>query len=456
MKCARLILGLLTLPLLLACGQQTGRLDENSIVLSLGVISDTHIGNGYGSEEKFHNVLTQLVEATEGKLDGVLVVGDLINTATPPQLVTFRELYEEVLDPATVPLVYTIGNHDMNPQYRWTEETVAQHAVFHTILGEDYFLTDQDSVMRDSLECRHCVIGPYHILCLTPDHSSPITYNPAVLEWLEARLQEITAQDPDRYVILLTHPMIYGTCYGSVLQDTYTRLGDYWSTKELSEILSRYPQVITFGGHLHFPLNDPRSIWQGSFTAVGTASTSYMAIDNGNYEDMATVTTMKGAGKFSQGLLLQFDKKGNARLTRMDFYNKAVIGDLWELPAPRKNLSHLARYNHETLRARNTPPVLSSAEYKDGKLCFAAGKDDEFVHHYRITISRDGVPVAEKKILADFYRVPLPSQMKADYELSLADLEEGAYTATLVAVDSWDARSEPITCEFSVNNSKTN
>lgn len=456
MKCARLILGLLALPLLLACGQQTGRFDENSIVLSLGVISDTHIGNGYGSEEKFHNVLTQLVEATEGKLDGVLVVGDLINTATPPQLVTFKELYEEVLDPVTVPLVYTIGNHDMNPQYRWTEETVAQHAVFHTILGENYFRTDQDPVMRDSLECRHCVIGPYHILCLTPDHSSPITYNPAVLEWLEARLQEITGQDPDRYVILLTHPMIYGTCYGSVLQDTYTRLGDYWSTKELSEILSRYPQVITFGGHLHFPLNDPRSIWQGSFTAVGTASTSYMAIDNGNYEDMATVTTMKGAGRFSQGLLLQFDKKGNARLTRMDFYNRAVIGDLWELPAPRKDLSHLSRYNHETLRARNTPPVLSSAEFKDGKLYFAAGKDDEFVHHYRITLSKDGVPVAEKKILADFYRVPLPSQMKADYELSLTDLEEGEYTATVVAVDSWDAQSAPITCAFSVNNSKTN
>ena len=77
MKCARLILGLLTLPLLLACGQQTGRFDENSIVLSLGVISDTHIGNGYGSEEKFHNVLTQLVAATEGKLDGVVLAAGM-------------------------------------------------------------------------------------------------------------------------------------------------------------------------------------------------------------------------------------------------------------------------------------------------------------------------------------------------------------------------------------------
>ena len=213
--------------------------------------------------------------------------------------------------------------------------------------------------------------------------------------------------------------------------------------------------MITFGGHLHFPLNDPRSIWQGSFTAVGTASTSYMAIDNGNYEDMATITTMKGAGKFSQGLLLQLDKKGNARLTRMDFYHKAVIGEPWELDAPRKDGSHLQRYNHETLKARNTPPTLSSARFQDGKLCFEAGKDDEFVHHYLITVSRDGVPVASKKVLADFYASPLPSGMKPLYELPLEGLEEGEYSASIVGVDSWDASSEPLECKFSVNNSNT-
>jgi len=446
MKWTRLAVGLLALPLVFACRQQAGSFDENSIVLSLGVISDTHIGNGYGSENKFREVLSQLKEAADGQLAGVLVVGDLINTATSAQMLTFKEIYETVLDPAEVPLVYTIGNHDMNPQYRWTEETVSQHAVFHNILGEEYFKTDLDPAMRDSLECRHCVIGKYHILCLTPDHSSPVTYAPAALEWLEARLKEITEKDPDRYVLLLTHPMIYGTCYGSVLQDTYTRMGDYWSTKELIPILSRYPQVITFGGHLHFPLNDPRSIWQGSFTAVGTASTSYMAIDNGNYEDMATVTVMKGAGNFSQGLLLQFDRKGNARLTRMDFYNKAVIGEPWELGAPRADGSHLGKYNHGTLRARNTPPTLSSAQFEDGKLCFAAGKDDEFVHHYLITVTRNGEVLVQKKILADFYKVPQPSMMKSSYEvpLGLGNLDAGDYSFRIVAVDSWDAASEPL------------
>jgi hypothetical protein len=135
----------------------------------------------------------------------------------------------------------------------------------------------------------------------------------------------------------------------------------------------------------------------------------------------------------------------------MDFFNKATIGEAWELGAPRADGSHLLRYNHETLRARNTPPTLSSAQFQDGKLCFAAGKDDEFVHHYRITLIKDGEPVATKKILADFYKVPLPSQMKESYELSLDGLEEGEYTASIVALDSWDAQSEPLTCSFHVD-----
>ena len=175
MKFSRLTIGLLALPLLFACRQQASRFDQNHIVLSLGVISDTHIGNGYGSEEKLRSALTQLQEAAEGNLDGVLVVGDLVNTASAPQISTFKSIYEEVLDPVKVPLVYTIGNHDMNPQYRWTRESVAQNAVFHTILGPDYFLTDLDPALRDSLECRHCVIGNCHIHCLTPDHTNPIT-----------------------------------------------------------------------------------------------------------------------------------------------------------------------------------------------------------------------------------------------------------------------------------------
>jgi hypothetical protein len=37
------------------------------------------------------------------------------------------------------------------------------------------------------------------------------------------------------------------------------------------------PEVVLFIGHLHLPNNDPRSIWQGGFTAVNTPTTHYIS-----------------------------------------------------------------------------------------------------------------------------------------------------------------------------------
>ncbi len=434
------------------------KFDENNIVLSLGAISDTHIGNGYGSEEKLTKALTQLKNRAAEKdadgLDAVMVVGDLVNNASNSQISTFKTRYEGVLDPVKVPMIYTIGNHDMNPKYRWTAQTVDQNKTFHEILGDNYFLTDLDQDMRKQFECRHCVVGDYHILCVTPNGTSPIVYDANTMTWLNKELKEITDENPNKFVIVLTHPMIYNTVYGSLLQDTYTALGDYWATKALSSILVGYPQVVTFGGHLHFPLNDPRSIWQGEFTALGCASTSYMAIENGGYEDMSSATVMKDAGEYSQGLLVQFDVNGFMRLTRMDFYHETVIGQVWEVNPPASDKSHLDKYNHTALKAANTPPTLSTLSLEDGVVNFAAGKDDEFVHHYVLTVSNGSSTIITKKILADFYRAPQPSQMKDSYSVTIGALPDGDYTLRLVAYDSWDAASTPLVKEVSYKSSE--
>lgn len=447
----------LTIPV--ASIEKATSFDENNIVLSLGAISDTHIGNGYGSETKLTKALTQLKNRAAEKdadgLDAVMVVGDLVNTATNSQISTFKTLYEGVFDPVKVPMIYTIGNHDMNPSYKWTAQTVSQNKVFHEILGDNYFLTDLDQDMRKQFECRHCTVGDYHILCVTPNGTSPIVYDANTMTWLNKELKAITDENPNQYVIVLTHPMIYDTVYGSLLQDTYTALGDYWSTKALSSILVGYPQAVTFGGHLHFPLNDPRSIWQGDFTALGCASTSYMAIDNGGYEDMSSVTVMKDAGEYSQGLLVQFDINGFMRLTRMDFYHETVIGQVWEVNPPASDKSHLDKYNHKALKAANTPPTLSTMTYSGGVVKFAAGQDDEFVHHYVLTVKNGSTIVTTKKILADFYRAPQPSQMKESYSVAIGSLPEGNCTLTLVAYDSWDAASTPLVKEVSNSSSGT-
>ena len=153
--------------------------------------------------------------------------------------------------------------------------------------------------MRAGYECRDNLVAGYHILSVTPTHTGPVTYPAETKAWLDAKLQALTEADPERYVILNTHPMIENTCYGSLLgtptgiaQSDIWQASDNWATRDLTSILQKYPQVVTFGGHLHFPLNDPRSLWQGDFTSLGCGSTRYMAIENGKYEDMSSATVM--------------------------------------------------------------------------------------------------------------------------------------------------------------------
>lgn len=439
--------------------------DESKIALSLAAISDVHIeGSSDAYANKFTSALNQLkVKAAESDangIDGVMVVGDLIQRAEITMAQNFKALYEDVFKPTEVPMIYTIGNHDMNPKYDWTPSTVAQSVAMANTFGDEYFKTDIDNTMRNNYEARHCVIGGYHILAVTPNGDQPITYSPNVITWLDQQLDAITKTDPNRYVIVLTHPMIYNTIYGSLLGEDggvwTSTLPNYWATRVLTGVLEKYPQVVSFHGHLHFPINDPRSLWQGKWTALGCGSTRYMAIEPAGWEGISnTPTVMNDANNFSQGYLVQFDVNGNMRVVKMDFFNNGTIGEPYVMQYPDAAGANLAKYNNVTRKAANQAPTMSTIDVKDVKeaetasVTFAAGKDDEFVHHYVITLSKGGNVVATKKILADFYLHPNTSEMKSSWTYGFGTLSEsGQYTVSVVAVDSWDAESAPVTATF--------
>jgi hypothetical protein len=204
------------------------------------------------------------------------------------------------------------------------------------------------------------------------------------------------------------------------------------------------------------------SRFKASFTSFGCGSTRYIAIENGKYEGMRSATVMNDCEQFSQGWLIQLDANGNMRATPMDFYNKAVIGLPYEIPYPQADLSHLKRYGSNRID-QNHNPFLPSLDIKEKTLGtskfysaeWAAGQDEMFVHHYVLSLKKNGSVISTRKYLADFYLHPQTEQMKATWESSFGLLSAGEYELTLTAYDSWDAASEPLTRTFTVEGSST-
>lgn len=452
--------------------------DESHVVASFAVISDIHINNRSSVEtvspvDKFTKALNQCTSmarnhGSEG-LDAVLVVGDFIDTPnSTSQLSTFKSAYESVFDPTAIPMFYTIGNHEM-PNYAWPSNMVAASKYIRNGLGSNYYLVDVDKEMSENYECREAVLGGYHVLAITPNGDQPISYDSKATEWLDSRLKALTEENPGQYVIVLTHPMMTGTVYGSLLGELdnsgiwNSTLPGYWASDALTPILKKYPQAVVFGGHLHFPLADPRSIWQGDFTAVGCGSVRYMACENGHYLHMRSATVMNDSYQVSSGNFVQFDWNGNMRIYQMDFTNGAVYRNApYELKYPDAAKSNLKKFSHQALSLANGKPSVSSLTISDASAssftaAFPAGTDDEFVHHYVLTVSKGSVKVGEAKIMSDFYLYPTASSMKKTYsetikasDLGLASFEPGTYTVSLRAYDSWDAESDAVTATMTL------
>jgi len=155
----------------------------------------------------------------------------------------------------------------------------------------------------------------------------------------------------------------------------------------------------------------------------------------------------------SSGLFVQVDKNGNTRITRMFFSEDDTFDSPWEISYPNAQKTHLEKYSREARTNANTAPELGEIKLTTGNVknygayatvVFDAAKDDEFAHHYNVTVKNKdtGATISNKNILSDFYRHAKRSDMKKEYTLSIGTIKSGTYSITVTAYDSWDAKAE--------------
>ncbi len=382
--------------------------DDFTPVLRFVVCSDIHLDGDETQEAavRFGNLFGDMYAHSENcgykNLDAVVVAGDFTGAGEEKEYQVYNKIVAENIKEGTQ-LLTVLGNHEFIA-YRDVDATVG-YDVYKKFVHED--------VDRD------VVINGYHFICVSYDDNGK-TFS-GKMQWLDERLRNATAEDPTKPVFVIQHPHPAFTVYGSV----------NWGDFSTRTVLSRYPQVISFSGHSHYASNDPRSVWQGEFTAVGTGSLSAF-MGNLNYIE----GDQDAPGKSGGAWLVECDANGNVSMKLYDIENRMFFDNI---DYYFTNLSDKTKrtYNWHNQQALDTAPQFpeNSAvtsyvdENGDTVITFPEAEGYYEAENYKITVrNENNKAVYEKTVISEYVRAT-----DDDVTVNLGKLENGSYTVKVTS-----------------------
>lgn len=357
------------------------------------------------------------------KLDAVLICGDLTNDGTKTEFDKFSAAVKDSLKDGTRFLGVVAKNHD---GYEMPRKEL-----------RDYYKKDTGNDADFNV-----VINGYHFIGLSASSNDAAHYDSSQLSWLKKQLDEATAENPDRPVFVMHHEHNRDTVYGS---SSY----DGWGVTYFRDILNDYPQVVDFSGHSHYPLNDPRSIWQGEFTAVGTGAIYYSEFTI----DMKRTYHPADSQDTATCWIAEVDAKNRLRLRGMDVEaGECICEYVLDNPANPANRD----YTPEKRKAAAKAPVFDSSAALNVtpapggcriKVPAAASADGMPVVLYRAYAKNSlGIKAADTWTLPSYYRAVEQDEV----ELVIKGLPKGDYTVSVVAENAYGMDSAALEGEFTV------
>ena len=246
--------------------------------LRVGVLTDVHITPPETGDEWFVKALRRF---DAERVDAVLVAGDLTTWTRRFEFEAAAAAWRKVFpgdrrsDGAPVERLFISGNHDVDgffypdAKFASREEAERDSFFFHrdewwreffgepyepvrvkTVKGYAFVLVNWWS--RAGAECARNP-ARFPLAAGIPAEENPA---PAFLEAAEASLPR------DRPFFFVQHEPLPGSvcqCEPDAPLDATGRL------------LARHPNCVALSGHMHYPLTDVHSIWQGPFTAVNAS-----------------------------------------------------------------------------------------------------------------------------------------------------------------------------------------
>ena len=339
--------------------------------LRFGVLSDLHIqcvngDRGYGGgPEIFKHALEYY---RDRKVDAVVIAGDMSDLGIGDELVLVGKTWDAVFpndrapDGRKVEKVFITGNHEsgtfVNPRnlkhirglyngddaevrrqllrtnfaYWWEQAFHESYERFYhkNVRGYDFLNAHWDDGTR--LEPEMPLEG--HTWTFLRER-----FGHDLKHWLDANKSKL---DPRKPFFYQQHRNLWKT--------TYADWGWNHDSGVATEVLSAFPNAVTFSGDTHFSLTDDRSVWQGAFTAFGTSSLRYSGMpydsrDLASFENSDSrnrhrakydpTKTMPAYDpmKCWQGMVVNvYDNR--MVVERRDFFGDQPLGDDWVLPLP--------------------------------------------------------------------------------------------------------------------------
>ena len=300
--------------------------------LRIGILSDTHLNNSRIPAQKLKRALETF---RKGRVDGVLICGDLTDHGVVPQLKELARIWEEVfpeskgLDGEHVECLFHYGDHDNGgymhkgdnvlKQYGWTNAERNENTIFYH--------------PKEAWEC------------IFKEPWSPIThkkvkgYDFVLSHHMRERSNDALGLEeffkgfkpnPDKPFFFSKHRVLRNTVCGPYV----------WGQDngKVGRILSSYPNCCAFCGHSHQTAVREDSIWQGAFTAVQVPSLRYVTYESGH-------DNKPNGYHAEQGMVLNvYDDMMSLR--RLDFTNGKLLGPTWDIPLGDKTMP----YARETRR----------------------------------------------------------------------------------------------------------
>ncbi len=278
-------------------------------ILRFIAMSDIHYRDEHTDvRDRFELGLTKAYEYAEStdykNIDALCIVGDFANRGSLIEMEAFKESVRRFKHPKTE-LIISIATHEM----------------------KDKTIEATEDMLRNIFDLEpdvHRTIKGFHFISLSTTESETSKrcgFDEKKRRWF-AEQMEIASTDTPKYpIFMFQHPHPKDTVYGAIK----------WGNGDLYPIQEKYPALVTFSGHSHAPINDPRSIHQRDFTSLGCGSLAYFELDE---FDKVYGTVPPRAKICAQYLIVEADAQGRVRVLPYDIITEQFFPDIHYIEKP--------------------------------------------------------------------------------------------------------------------------